>query len=40
MTKLRVALCNFAKEIAKGKDRPGNKEINTDKMYKPRGRRT
>jgi hypothetical protein len=40
MTKLRIALRNFAKEISKGKERPGNKEVNKDKMYKLRERRT
>jgi hypothetical protein len=38
VAKLSIALRNFAKEIAKGKERPGNKEVNKDKMYKLRER--
>jgi hypothetical protein len=31
MTKLRVAFRNFAKVIRRGKERPGNKEVNKEK---------
>jgi len=34
MKKLRIAFRNFAKEIAREKERPGNKEVNKEKEVK------
>ena len=34
MTKLRVAFRNFAKEIERGKERPGNKDVNKEEEIK------